>query len=121
MEQKGLEPILKLINEELHGWPILNKFTNLQNQTNRSQSTVTEKLVWLAKTDSPQLFDFYVEINPIDPKHNVLMVSVSKEKNRIFAWIKIKSKKIKLNFKFGIRFISHRGFLIQIIYQTRRS
>ena len=68
IEEKGVDKLLKLINEEFMGWPILK--SNEYNET----SSLLEKLIRLKKVESSQIFEIYVSTNPKDPTKNVLRV-----------------------------------------------
>lgn len=60
---------MKILNEELGGWPIL---TGNDYQANY---TLVEKQLLLKKVETSQWFEVFVSTNPKDPKHNILRIA----------------------------------------------
>jgi len=70
LEKKGTKDLLRIIDENLGGFPIL-----YNNDSYVANHTIMDKLLMLKKIDSSQLFDIYISINPMDPKKSVIRVN----------------------------------------------
>lgn len=72
IEDNGEFKLLKFLNEELGGWPLLNEFYYNPNPNNTLKT-----LVNLHQVGVYPLFYFYASVNPSDPNYFVLRVSVN--------------------------------------------
>ena len=76
IEARGMNPLMRIINEELGGWPLLQ----LKQQPNTSNSTtklsILDRMVRLRRIESSELFPLYVSSNPKNPRKSVLRVSL---------------------------------------------
>lgn len=69
IEKIGTTSVLKILNEELGGWPILS------GNDYKYKFSLNEKQLILKKVEAAQWFEVFVSTNPKDPKHNILRLA----------------------------------------------
>jgi hypothetical protein len=70
IEKYGESKVLKFLNDQFGGWPILN-----DRHFNPSVESTFNNLIDLYKIDVNPLFNMYVSTNPSNPNETILWVS----------------------------------------------